>query len=144
MAAQTFTSTAYSAVPKLIESGVFSVSFDYSTPAGVSLSASAGAVVILGPKIQNQTTILGVIGSHSSGAATFPFDIGLDASVSALASAKAAGTNAINALSGSVPYKVSVSDDAANLYQVLKFTGAPGTDTAVVNLKYTVLLSRDP
>jgi hypothetical protein len=142
--ALTLTSTAYSATPKFNEKGVFSVSFDYTTPAGVSLSASANSTVILGPKIQNKLTILGVIGSHSSGAATCPVDIGLDATISAIASQKAQGANAINATSGLVPLKVSVSDDAVANYSVLKFGVTPGTDTAVVNLKYTVLLTADP
>lgn len=139
--AQTFTSTAYSAQPRMLHEGVFSVSFDYSTPAGVSLSASAAAITIFGPRFQNGTVILGVIGSHSQGAATFPVDIGIDASLSALASQKASGTNAINALSGSVPYTVSCSEDS---FATMKFTGAPGTDTAVANFKYTVLCTRLP
>lgn len=139
----TLTSTAYSAPIRSIENGVFSVSFDYTTPAGTTLSASANATCILGPRIQNGLTILSVIGSHTSGAATMPVDIGVDSAVSALASQKAAGTNAIAALSGSVPYKVSTSDDAANLWRTVKFFATPGTDTEVANFKYTILLTRD-
>jgi hypothetical protein len=136
--AQTFTSTAYSATPRFLHAGVTAVSFDYSTPAGTSLSASAGAVVIWGPKIPFGTDIHLVVGSHSSGAATFPVDIGVDSDVSALASAKAAGANAINAKSSSIPYRISGSDDATAQYRVLKLTGAPGTDTAVARFQYTV------
>jgi hypothetical protein len=142
--AQTFTSTAYSATPRTIHEGVYSVSFDYTTPAGTSLSASANSSIVFGPRIMNGTTILGVIGSHTSGAATCPVDIGLDATISALASQKAAGSNAINALSGSVPYRVSLSDDAAIQYSTLKFGVTPSSDTAAVRLLYTVLLTRDP
>jgi hypothetical protein len=141
--AQTFTSTAYLATPRVVHEGVFSISFDYSTPAGVSLSASAGAITILGPRIQNGMHVLGVIGSHSSGAATFPVDIGMADDVSAFASAKAAGSNAINAKSSSVPYRVSCSDDATTQTKTLVLTGAPGTDTAVARFQYTVLLTRD-
>jgi mRNA-degrading endonuclease toxin of MazEF toxin-antitoxin module len=142
--ALTLTSTAYSATPRSLHSGVESVSFDYTTPAGTTLSASANATVVLGPKIPNQHTILMVVGSHTSGAATMPVDIGVDGTISALATQKAAGTNAIAALSGSVPYRVSVSDDAIAQYSVVKFGLTPGTDTAVANLKYTVFYTRDP
>jgi hypothetical protein len=140
--AQTFTSTAYSATPRMVETGVFSVSFDYTTPAGTSLSASANSAVVLGPKIQNGLHILGVMGHHSSGAATCPVDIGVDNTISVIASQKTQGSNAL-AAGGNVPYKVSVSDDAAALYRTLKFGVTPGTDTAVVRLAYTVLLTKD-
>jgi hypothetical protein len=138
----TFTTTAYSATPRLVHTGVYSVSFDYTTTAGASLSASANSAVVLGPRIPNGTWILGVMGSHSSGAATCPVDIGVDATISVIASQKTQGANAIAAATN-VPYKVSVSDDAAAQYRTLKFGVTPGTDTAAVNLKYTVLLTRD-
>ena len=149
MTAQTFTSTAYSATPRVIENGVYAQFFDYSTPAGTSLSASAGAVVVFGPRVQNGTTILNISGCHSSGAATFPFDVGITGTgiaagaTSQFASQKAAGTNAICAKTMSFPYKVSISDDAANQFATIVFTGAPGTDTAVVHLKYHVSMTRD-
>lgn len=139
--AVTLTSTAYTAQPRMLHEGVFSVSFDYTTPSGASLSASAGGVTILGPRFQNGTVILMLVGSHSSGATTFPVDIGIDASLSAIASQKAAGSNAINALSGSVPYTVSCSDDA---FATMKFSGAPSSDTAAANFKYTVFCTRQP
>lgn len=142
--AVTLTSTAFSATPRTVHEGVYSVSFDYTSPSGAgnSLSASANSTVILGPKIQNGTWILGVIGSHSSGAATMPVDIGVDSTLSVLASQKAQGTNAI-AAGANVPYKISLSDDAVVQYSVLKLGVTPGTDTAVANFKYTVLLTRD-
>lgn len=140
--AQTFTSTAYSATPRLVTTGVTAASFNYTTPAGTSLSASANSAVVLGPRIPNGATIIAVTGSHSSGAATCPVDIGVDATLSVLASQKAQGTNAL-AAAANVPYKVSVSDDAAALYQTVKFGVTPGTDTAVVNLRYTVWYTQD-
>lgn len=141
--ALTYTSTAYAQTPRAIHEGVFAQSFDYSTPAGVSLSASAGAVTILGPKIQNGTIIHQVFGSHSSGAATFPVDIGFQDDISGLASQKVTATLAVAAKGNSIPYRVSCSDDAAVQYKVMTFTGAPGTDTAVARFSYTVLMSRD-
>lgn len=142
--AVTLTSTAYSATPRTVHEGVYSVSFDYTSPSGAgnSLSASANSTVILGPKIQNGTWILAVMGQHSSGAATMPVDIGLDDTISAIASQKTLGTNAITT-NGTLPYKVSLSDDATVQYRVLKLGVTPGTDTAVANFKYTVLLTRD-
>jgi hypothetical protein len=142
--AVTLTSTAYSATPRSIEKGLFSVSFDYTSPAGAgnSLSASANATVILGPRIQNGTWIVNISGSHSSGAATMPVDIGIDSSLSEFASQKAAGTNAVTAKT-TLPFLVSVSDDAAVQYRTLKLAATPGTDTAVANFKYTIFMTRD-
>lgn len=141
--AVTLTSTAYSATPKMVHEGVFSMSFDYTSPSGAgnSLSASAGAVTILGPRFQNGTVILMVVGSHSSGSATFAMDIGIDSSLSALASQKAAGSNAINALDGSVPYTVSCSEDS---FATFKLTGSPSSDTAAAKFKYTIFCTRAP
>lgn len=140
--ALTLTSTAYSQTPRSLHAGVESISFDYTTAAGVTLSASANATVILGPRIPNGHSILAVMGSHSSGAATCPADIGIDATLSVFASQKAQGTNAL-AGATNVPYKVSVSDDAVNQWQTVKVSLTPGTDTTAVNAKYTVLYTRD-
>lgn len=139
--AVTLTTTAYSATPRALEKGVYSVSFDYTTPAA-SLSASTGAVTILGPQIQTGTTILAVIGHHSSGAATWALDIGLDSSLSILASQQAQGTNRVTSTT-ILPYKVSLSDDAASLFSTVKLTGAPSSDTAAARVAYTFLLQRD-
>jgi hypothetical protein len=138
--AVTLTSTAYSATPKVIHEGVFAVGFSYTSPS-TSLSASAAAVTILGPRFQNGTIILGVFGSHNSGAATFPMDIGIDSSLSCLASQKAAGSNAINALVNSVPYTVSCSEDS---FATFKLTGAPSSDTAAATFNYIIYCTRAP
>lgn len=140
----TLTSTAYSAIPKEIVAGVNSCSFDYTSPAGAgnTFSASANATVVLGQKIQNGQTILMISGSHSSGADSCPVDIGYDDTISAFASAKTQGTNAITTKS-TLPFLVSVSDDATANYRTLKYGFAPGTNTAVVNAKYTVYFTRD-
>lgn len=147
--ALTLTSTAYSATPRLVEKGVFSINFDFTTAVGQSLSASAGGTVIFGPRIQNGVTIENITGSHSSGAGTFPVDIGImgtgiaAGALSQFASLKASGSHAIAAKSGGFPYKVSISDDAANQFATIVFIGAPGTDTAVANFKYTIQCSKD-
>lgn len=138
----TFTSTAYAQQPRSVHTGVVTVSFDYTTTAGASLSASANGNVILGPRIPADHYILRVSGSHSSGAATCPVDIGVDDTLSVLSSQKTQGTNAIGTATN-VPYKISVSDDAVNRWRTVKFAATPGTDTAAVNFKYTVEYTRD-
>jgi hypothetical protein len=138
----TFTSTAYSATPKLNVTGLCSVSFDYTTTAGASLSASANSAVVLGPRIPIGTRIVLVTGSHTSGAGTCPVDIGLDDTISALVSQKAQGA-AGAASSDSLPYTVSVSDDAAVRYRTVKFGVTPGTDTSAVRLRYTIYYERN-
>jgi hypothetical protein len=143
--ARTLTSTAYSATPKSIHTGVNSVSFNLTTASGTgnSLSASANATIVLGPKIPNGSTILAVLGSHSSGANTTPVDIGIDTSISKFHSQKAQGTHAL-ATKTTLPFKVSVSDDAVAQYRTVTFGVTPGTDTAVAQIQYTVLFTRDP
>lgn len=139
----TLTSTAYSAQPKNMPSGVDSVSFNYTSPAGITFCASANATVILGPRIQAGCTILDIAGFTSSGAATAPVDYGIEASLSKFASAVTAGARAW-ATKTTLPYKVTVSDDAVNQFKTVKFGITPGTNTAVVQCAYTVYFTRDP
>lgn len=144
--ARTLTSTAYLALPKAIHAGVNSISFDYTNPAGAgnSLSASANATIILGPKIPNGATILDIVGAHSSGAATMPVDIGIDASISKFATQKTISTRAIAGVGSNLPFKVSVTENAAAQYRTVTFGVTPGTDTALSSFKYTVYFTQDP
>jgi hypothetical protein len=141
--AVTLTSTAYSAIPKAIHAGVNSVSIDFTSAAGVTFCASANATVVLGPKIANGMTILNITGSHSSGSDSCPVDIGVDTSLSKFATQKTQISNAIAGV-GNVPFKVSITDTAATQYRVIKFAATPGTNTAVVQFKYTVFFTADP
>lgn len=141
--AVTLTSTAYSAIPKAIHAGVNSVSFDYTSPAGTTFCASANATVVLGPKIANGMTVLNIIGSHSSGSDSCPVDIGIDASLSKFSTQKTQISNAISSV-GNFPFKVSVTENAVSQYRVIKFAATPGTNTAVVQFKYTVFFTADP
>ncbi len=140
--AQTLTSTAYAETPRSLHANLFTHGFNYTTPAGLSLSASANSLVILGPRIMDQTWILGVIGSHSSGAATCPVDVGYDDTISAIASQMTQGANAIG-LKTTVPLKITITDTTVTRYVTTKFGVTPGTDTTVINIKYNFLLSRD-
>jgi hypothetical protein len=143
--ARTLTTTAYAALPKAIHAGVNSISFDFTVAAGAgnSLSASANATILLGPKIPNGATILDITGQHSSGAATMPVDIGIDASLSKFASQKTLLTRATVA-GINLPFKVSVTENASAQYRTITFGVTPGTDTAASNFKYTVLFTQDP
>jgi len=140
----TETSSAYLAGPKNVETGNFSHTMLH-TVAGTA-SASANATVILGQKIQNGLYLMGMDGSHTTGADTCPVDIGVDASPSAFASqvTKAANVTPATFKQGVFPYKSSVSDDAAALYQVIKYHLTPGTNTTGIILNYTANIARDP
>lgn len=139
----TLTSTAYSAIPKSNATNVDSVSFNYTSPAAITFCASANATVVLGPRIAAGNTILDISGFSSSGSATNPVDIGIENSLSKFASQKAQGA-IIRADKTTLPYKVTVSDDAISQFKTVKFAFTPGTNTAVVQAAYTVYFTRDP
>lgn len=139
----TITSTAYAAQPKVNVTGVDSVSFNLTTAAGVTFCASANATIILGPRIPAGSTILDIAGFSSSGAGSNPCDIGIEASLSKFASQATQGARAW-ATKTTLPYKVTVSDDAVAQYKTVKFAYTPGTNTAVVQAAYTVYFTRDP
>ncbi len=139
----TLTSTAYSATPKQQVAGMFSINFNYTSPAGTTFCASANATTILGPRIQQGTTINDIMVYVSSGSATNPTDVGIEASLSKFASQVASGNRTLCG-KATLPYKISVSDDAANLWKTVKYSVTPGTNTAVVKVKSTIICTRDP
>lgn len=143
--ARTLTSTAYSSLPKSIHAGVNSITFDYTVAAGAgnSLSGSANGTILLGPKIPNGATILDISGRHSSGSASMPVDVGIDASLSKFSSQKTQLSRATVTGLG-LPFKVSVTENAAAQYRTVTFGITPGTDTAASRFKYTVLFTQDP
>lgn len=140
----TETSSAYAAEIKYVHEGIFPHLMIHTV--SNTASASANALVVLGPRVQNQLYIMGLEGQHTSGADSCPCDIGYDTTISAFATQKTQGTNfvASDAVGGVFPFKVSVSDDAAALYRVVKFGLTPGTNTTGIILKYAVLLAADP
>lgn len=139
----TETSTAYASPIKYLPTGTFVHAFAYTVVA--TASASANALVVLGPKVQNQLFIVNLQGYHTSGADSCPVDIGIDANLSVFASQKTQGVNLApaNMVAGVLPYKVSVSDDAAALYSIVKFGVTAGTNTTGIILKYAVTLAAD-
>lgn len=140
----TETSSAYLAGPREVHVGNFSHAMLHTVAA--TASASANALVVLGPKVQNQTYIMGIEGEHTSGAASCPVDIGYDTTISAFATQVTQGANRVASdfVAGIFPFLVSVSDDAAALYRVVKFGLTPGTNTTGAILKYNVVLNKNP
>lgn len=140
----TETSAAYLADPKRVHVGQFNHAMLYTVAA--TASASANALVVLGPKIEAGNYIMGIDGQHTSGVASSPVDIGIGSDLSAFATQKTLGTNAnpSDFKGGVFPYLVSVSDSAVPLYMVTKFGITPGTNTTGVILKYNFKLDRNP
>lgn len=142
--ALTETSSAYFAGPKDVHVGNFAHTMLH-TVAGTA-SASANATVILGQKVQQGIYIMAIDGEHSSGAASCPMDVGVDASPSAFGTQITQGVNVTPASfkAGVFPYQSTTSDDAAALYQTIKYSLTPGTNTTGIILKYTATLARAP
>lgn len=141
----TFTSTAYSAIPRKLHSGANIVSFDYTSPSGAgnTLCASANATVILGPRIPTGATIVRVWERHSTGAATCPVDIGYDDTISALASDwTQASSSGIIGLQ--VPQRVSITSSTDQGTSTLKLGYTAGTNTAVIRVQCVVEYTFDP
>lgn len=140
----TETSSAYLAEMKEVHVGNFIHQMIHTVAA--TASASANALVVLGPRVRNQLFIVDLIGYHTSGADSCPVDIGTEGNLSAFASQKTQGVNIApaNFVAGVFPYKVSVSDDAAALYKTVKFGITAGTNTTGIILKYAVVLARNP
>lgn len=78
----------------------------------------------------------------SSGAATCPFDIGIQGNLSAFATAGTLGNVVLRATKG-IPYDVSVSGDTATQYIYVTMTVTPGTATTDVEPTLTVVYSTD-
>lgn len=140
----TETSSAYLAGPRDVHVGAFNQAMLHTIAA--TASASANALVVLGQKVQKGLYIMGIEGHHTAGADSAPVDIGIDTSLSEFASQLTKGTNADPSKfkAGIFPFLVDVSDDAANLYRVVKYGISAGTNTTGVILKYNVRLDRGP
>lgn len=136
----TLTATTYAKEPRSLPSGMISVSGSFNSGA-TEISASATTILLC--KIPNRATIVDFVEHHTTGAATCPVDYGIDSDLSAIATAVAQGT--VNRLNkgANVGYQVSLSDDAAVNYSVLKATATPGTSTASLKINFTVQYSMD-
>lgn len=138
MATLTSTAAASGVAPRAVHAGVNSVSVNYNSG---STAISPSATTILMCKIPSKATILDFVQYHSTGAATCPMDVGVDTSLSALASAQTQGTAGRASLG--VPYSVDASGTVTAGYQLVKATVTPGTATASVKVDLTVLYTMD-
>jgi hypothetical protein len=136
----TFTTTAYSVIPKKIHAGIQAVSWDLTV--SVSLSSSANSAVILGPRIPNGAVLVGMIERHSTGSATCPVDIGYDDTLSVLASQWTQATSAVPT-GLQIPHKVSVTSSTDQGYVTIKLGLTPGTDTAGFRTQGTIYYAFD-
>lgn len=144
MATLTSTAAASTGPVRAIHAGVNSVTATFNDSTQISVSETT----ILMVKVPNGATILDVIGSVSSGAATCPFIMGIndptdggDTSSSLFATGGTI-TSVLRATKG-IPYDVSVSDDAAVQYQYVTMAVTPGTATTAVEAKMTVTYTMD-
>ncbi len=136
----TLTATTYAQPPRNLPSGVISVSGSFASGA-TSIDASATTVFLC--KIPNKATILDLFEHHTTGAATCPVDIGIDATLSAFVSGGAQAGVLRGSVGANLPYTVSLSDDAAANYSTLKATYTPGTATASLKVNFSVYYTMD-
>lgn len=137
----TLTSTAMARTPTENYKGLTVKSIEFNSGA---TEVGASATTVLMAKIPNGAIIVDIWGNHTCGAATCPVDLGIDATLSAFASALTLGTQARADVVANLPYKVSLSADAEPKYAVFKATATPGTATASVIVKYSVAYTMDP
>ena len=132
MATLTSTAAAATGVVRANETGVTSITATFNDATAISPSATT----ILMIKVPHGATIIDVFGTVSSGAATCPFDLGVQGSLSAFAGPGTLG-GTVNRATKGIPYDVSLSDDAANQFVYITATVTPGTATTAVEVKVT-------
>lgn len=137
----TLTATAFASPARSLPSGVISRTIQYNS-GSTSIDASATTVFLC--KIPNHATVLDVQVNHTAGSATCPVDYGIDATLSAFISQATLGVVTRAAVVANIPYKVSLSDDAAVQYSIFKATATPGTATASLKINATILYTLDP
>ncbi len=135
----TLTASTYLKSPKFIESGVVCVAGSFGP---TSLEASAQTILLA--KIPNRATIIDIIEHHTTGATSCPMDVGIDATLSAFQTQGTQGV--VNRLSvgANTNYLVSLSDDAANNYSILKATPTLASATTSFKLNFAISYTMDP
>lgn len=112
--------------------GVNSLSVDYNSGA---TAISISATTILMCNIPHGATITEISTLVTSGAATTPFDLGIESNLSLFGNAIAAG--ALAQAEFGLPYDVSQTDTAVP-YQTVRVTVTPASVTASVKASMTV------
>ncbi len=136
----TLTATAAtSAVPlKMLENGTWMINARWQNPGAVQISASATTVFMA--RIPHGVTVCDNHTYVSSGADTCPFVTGMETTLSDFATGGTKGV--ILRPSKGLPYDVSVSDDAVIRYKYFGVTVTPGTTTAAVDIKTSILCQK--
>lgn len=136
----TLTATTYAKLPRANHTGVTSVSGSFNA-GSTEISASATTVFLC--KVPHGATILDIYEHHTTGAATCPVDIGIDATLSAFVSQATQASVTRATVGANIPYTVSLSDDSVTQYSTIKATYTPGTATASLKCNFTVLYTMD-
>ena len=137
----TLTASSFAKTPRSMPSGVISA-FGTFNSGSTKMEASAQTVFML--KLPNRSQIIDVIEHHTTGATSAPTDIGIDASLSALASQATQGIVNRVSIGQRTPYQVSISDDATANYGILKVTPTLASSTTSYIVNITVLYTMDP
>lgn len=139
------TAAASNIAPRELSPGLNAVPFYFNSGAN---TVDASATTILLCKIPNKATIVDFVAHHTIGAATCPADygvsggLGLTGASSLLASALATGSIA-RGKAGGIPFKISLSDDAANNFVYLQAVATPATATTSLIIQGTVYYTMD-
>jgi hypothetical protein len=139
MPTATITASAFNNAPKQLFNGVNSVTARVNTGA---ITAS-GATPIFYAKVPKGATILDVIETHTSGAASCPGDIGYDATTSAFISQGTQGSVLRASVAANIPVSIPLPSTTVTNY--VKIIGTYTPATAVTSLKgaVTVLYTLD-
>lgn len=137
----TLTASTFAAPPRYIENGEVVRTGSFNSG---STEISNSATTILLCKIPQGARITDLVEHHTTGAGTCPVDYGIDSTLSAFMSQATQGS--VNRLSvgANLNYAVSLSDDAAAQYSILKATATPGTATASLKINWCVKYTMDP
>lgn len=150
MAVQTLTASEQTAAPRSVHVGVYAVKAKFQLDGAASLSASD---VIFAVKIPNQTWILDGYIKGTVGGSTNSFKVGTqqddDACGTALTLSETSQMRRFNDSAGTgvnasvLPFKVSLSDSAAQQFSWLRleFSGVSATATASIDV--VVFLATD-
>lgn len=139
MATATFTTTAFNNPPRELFNGVNSV----TASANLGATTASGATVIFFAKVPKGATILDVIETHTSGAATCPADIGYDGTTSAFITAGTTANVNRAAVAANIPLAIPAAGTTVTNYVKIIGTYTPGTATVSLKANCTVLFTLD-
>jgi len=139
MATATFTASAFNNQPKTLFNGVNSVTATVNTGA----TSVSGASVVFFAKVPKGATILDVIETHSTGAGSCPVDIGYDGTTSAFMSQATEGAVNRASVAANIPLAIPAATTTITNYVKIIGTYTPGTATASLIARCTVLYTLD-